>query len=59
MLHRCPPKWTASALQTHMECVDTIMEITPEEFKDHAWQEATIVSTDQKTAHAANEVMLQ
>ena len=52
-------EWTASALQTRMEFLDTIVEITPEEFKDPAWQETTIVSTDQKTVHAVNEVMLQ
>ena len=42
-----------------MELVNTIVEITPEEFKDPTWQEATIDSTDQKTVHAMNEVMLQ
>ena len=52
-------EWTASALQTRMEFVDTIVEITPEEFQDPTWQETTIVSTDQKTVHAVNEVMLQ
>ena len=52
-------EWTASALQTRMEFLDTIVEITPEEFKDPTWQETTIVSTDQKTVHAVNEVMLQ
>ena len=52
-------EWTTSALQTRMEFLDTIVEITPEEFKDPAWQETTIVSTDQKTVHAVNEVMLQ
>ena len=52
-------KRTASALQTRMEFLDTIVEITPEEFKDPAWQETTIVSIDQKTVHAVNEAMLQ
>ena len=52
-------EWTASALQTRMEFVDTIVEITPEEFKDPTWQETPIVSTDQKTVHTVNEVMLQ
>ena len=52
-------EWTTSALQTCMEFLDTIVEITPEEFKDPTWQETTIVSTDQKTVHAVKEVMLQ
>ena len=39
--------------------MDTIVKITPEEFKNPTWQETTIVSTDQKTVHAVNEVMLQ
>ena len=42
-----------------MEFLDTIVEITPEEFTDPTWQETTIVSIDQKTVHAVNEVMLQ
>ena len=52
-------EWTTSALQTRMEFLDTIVEITPDEFKDPTWQETTIVSTHQKTVHAVNEVMLQ
>ena len=52
-------EWTASALQKRMEFVDTIVPITLEEFMDPTWQETTIVSTDQKTVHAVNEVMLQ
>ena len=52
-------EWTASALQTRMEFMDTIVEITPEEFQDPTWHETTIVSTDQKTVHAVNEFMLQ
>ena len=35
------------------------MEITLEDFKDPTWQETTIVSTDQKTVHAVNKVMVQ
>ena len=52
-------EWTTSALQTHMELVDTIVEITQKEFKDPTWQETTIVSADQKIVHAVNEVVLQ
>ena len=52
-------EWTASALQTRMEFLDTIVENTQEEFKDPTEQETTIISTDQKTVHAVNEVMLQ
>ena len=51
--------WTASAVQTRMEFVDTIVGIIPEEFQDPTWQKTTIVSTDQKTVHAVNEVMFQ
>ena len=52
-------EWTASVVQTRMEFVDTIAEITPEEFHDPTWQETTIVSTDQKTVPVVNEVILQ
>ena len=50
--------WTPTALQTRMEFVNSIVEITPEEFNDPTWQETTLVSTDQKTVHVVNEVML-
>ena len=52
-------EWTTSALQRRMEFLDTIVEITQEEFKDPTWQETTIVSTDQKTGHAVNEAIFQ
>ena len=52
-------EWTTSALQTRMEFLDTMVQITLEPFKDPTWQETTIVSIDQKTVHAVNEVMLQ
>ena len=52
-------EWTPTALQTRMEFVDSIVEMTPEEFKDPTWQETTNVSTDQKTVHVVNEVMLR
>ena len=52
-------EWTASALQTRMKFMDTIVEITPEEIKDPTWQETRIISTDQKTVHDVNEVMVE
>ena len=51
-------EWNTSAMQTRMEFLDTIVEISPEKFKDPTWQETRIVSTDQKTVHAVDEVML-
>ena len=43
------------------EFFSRLKEVTPRDFtdKDEGWEEATIVSTDQKTVHAVNRVMVQ
>ena len=53
--------WTPKSMDVRKKFFSRLKQVTQRDFadKDEGWEEATIVSTDQKTAHAVNQVMVQ
>ena len=54
-------QWTPKSMDVRKKFFSRLKEVTQRDFadKDEGWEEAAFVSTDQKTVHAVNQVMVQ